>query len=92
MVLQTERAGVEIKVDPQRSPASAGEVYGLGNCAALAQAGVAPCSATHYFAQHGTASQTSVWRRYNGGSPKRSTSGARKSPITPRAMSACMIA
>jgi hypothetical protein len=32
------------------SPASAGEVYGLGNCAALAQAGVAPCSATHYFA------------------------------------------
>ena len=48
-----------------------------------------PCSTC---ARCSTASHTSTKRVYSGVKPKRSRSGARKSPITPRAMSACMIA
>lgn len=38
-----------------------------------------------------TASQTSTKRVYSGVKPKRRTSGARKSPVTPRAIRACMM-
>jgi tryptophan 2,3-dioxygenase len=39
-----------------------------------------------------TASHTSTCRTYRGVKPKRSRSGARKSPMTPRAISACITA
>ena len=63
-----------------------------GHFCPLVEARLAPLSAFHHPAQVLHSIHTSTKRVYRGATPKRAMSGARKSPITPRAMSACTIA